>query len=106
MFKDLLGEAFPVIEKFAPTIATVLGSPLAGTATYVAMNALRSAFNLKDAAPSQIVSEISSNSQSESILKNMENNFAEMFKNSGILVKMPSSIEINLKMSWENQSQG
>ena len=51
MFKDLLGDIFPIIEKAAPILATALGSPIAGSASVIALNLLASAFgiNINDA---------------------------------------------------------
>ena len=35
MFKELLTDAWPIIEKTAPIVAAALGGPYAGTATLV-----------------------------------------------------------------------
>jgi len=71
MFKDFLGKAFPVIEKFAPTVAGALISPAVGSETALALALLSEAFNIK---PSD---NILSHEECESALKLLEKKFLE-----------------------------
>lgn len=106
MFKEILGEAFPVIQKFAPIIAGAIGSPAAGVASSFAFNLIASAFGLNPGAK-DAGNLILSHPQTEETLTNLENTFSEWFKNNSEQFRMPSSVEINVKLNWsENQSQG
>ena len=107
MFKELLGEAFPIIEKVAPLVASLVGSPIAGIASTVAISALGKAFGVSSSDVAQISQAITADPDGCSgKLANLESQFAEWFQNGATSLKMPSAVEVNVKMNWNNNGNG
>lgn len=92
MFKEILGDAFPLLEKYAPMVASTLGSPIAGSATAFVLNSLRTSFGINDPDISKLGAAIVSSNDACDILSQLESNL----KN----IRLPSSIEINIKLAW------
>jgi len=101
MFKQILGEAFPVLEKVAPLIASVVGTPAAGSAAVVGMNLLSNALGLNPANVEQVGPAILANPDANNILASLEDKFSVWFKNAVPQMKELSSMEINIKMTWD-----
>ncbi len=104
MFKDILGEAYPIIEKVAPVIATAIVSPLAGSATLAAINLIASAFGISPEKMDQLSDAIIKDPKAEMTLASLESNFSAWFKAHNFPIKLPSSIEINIKLAWDSKS--
>lgn len=103
MFKDILGEVFPVIEKAAPIFASVLGSPLAGGATSIALNLLGTAFGVNPAQIEDLKTAIKSNPRSEDIIGRLEDMFSAWIKSNGDMI-MPRRLEVNVKLEWPDDN--
>jgi hypothetical protein len=100
MFKDILAEVFPIIQKVAPTFATALGSPGAGLATTFALSMLAKEFGVNPGDVHQLVTCISGDPDCNSKLSNIESEFSGWIKNSGLQITPPSKIEMSLKLEW------
>lgn len=103
MFKEILGDAFPVIEKFAPLIASAIGTPAAGSATLLGMHLLASAFNINPANTQNFGHEIVNNPDAQNILQTLESQYGDTFRTALAKMPMPSNLEINLKVTWPTQ---
>jgi len=103
MFKEVLGEAFPFIEKFAPSIATVIGSPIAGSLSALALQMIGHALGVSS-DPNVIREHIVQNPDCQGVLSQLESTFGEYVRNAHFTIKMPIKAELNLKLEWE-QSQ-
>ena len=80
MFKDVLGDAFPLIEKFAPLIATAVSSPAAGAATMIGLNLLANAFGIKPSSLDKLGDSIVGDPNCEKKLCALHNQYEEWFK--------------------------
>lgn len=104
MFKEILGEAFPFIEKFAPSIATVIASPIAGSLSALALQMIGHALGVSS-DPSAIRERIAQNPECEGVLSQLESTFGDYIKNAHFTIKMPIKAELNLKLEWEQAQQ-
>ena len=105
MFKELLGDAFPIIQRIAPAIASALGSPIAGGATLAAVNLLSNAFGISPEKVGNLGDAISNDPKAEITLAALESNFSSFFKANNLNIKMPATVEINIKLAWDQSSQ-
>lgn len=103
MWKDLLKEAFPVLQKAAPVLAGTLGSPMAGLGATWAMSLLANAFGVKPNEIEDLQHCIIGDSQAEDKLKQVEDIFKQWIGHNSMHMPMPSSAELNIKMCWQNQ---
>ena len=102
MFKEILGDAFPIIKEFAPAIASAIGSPISGIATMFGINLLGNAFGISPAEVSKLGAAIVENPEAQTKLQQIQDSFSEWFTNHAEQFKMPSSVEVNIKMNWNN----
>jgi hypothetical protein len=99
MFKDLLGDAFPIIEKVAPVIAGILGSPVEGVAAQYVITALGNAFGIAPKEISHLGDAIVNEPLAQDKLSILESVLPQLFaKNS---LKFPSHVEISIKADWD-----
>ena len=96
MFKEILGDAFPLIEKFAPAIATAVATPTAGLATAVGMHLLGVAFGIQPGNADALKDAIMHNPEQ---LGSLNEKFVKYFQ----FVRMPAEAELNIKLKWANQ---
>lgn len=96
MFKELLKDAWPLIEKGAPILAGALGSPVAGIGASLAINMLGSAFGVNPNNIDELKNAIINHPLSNDLLADVENGFSVFFKN-----RLPLKAEINVKLEWE-----
>lgn len=94
MFKEILGDAFPIIEKFAPILASVLGSPASGFIANVALKAVAKKFDIHDLVSDALPKAITSDPDAEHKLCQLEQMASQFFKEHNIPI--PSHIEVNL----------
>lgn len=97
MLKDIFGEAFPILEKFAPLLAGAVGSPGASFGTAVALNVLARAFDLPPNELGQIKEAIVSDPEAQNKLETIEGNFSNWFKNNHLTVDMDIKIHCDNK---------
>lgn len=97
MFKEMLGESFALLEKFAPSIASAIGSPAAGTATMFGLNLLSSAFGVP---ANNLGSALTTSHDCSDRLCQLEETFGQWFKNNSGQIRLPSTVEI--KISWND----
>jgi hypothetical protein len=101
MFKEILGEAFPIVQRVAPIIATALGSPIAGSATMFGLNLLASAFGVNPSNIKSLENAIVTDPDAESRLGDLESQFSDWFQSNAHKFKMPLKAEINVKLEWQ-----
>lgn len=102
MFKQILQDIFPILEKVAPTFATALGSPIAGVASTFALSILANKFGLNPKDVAKLPEVINADPECNDKLCEIENTFADWFKNNAQQIKSPSKAEINVKVEWDN----
>jgi hypothetical protein len=100
MFKEILGNAFPIIEKVAPVIASALGSPFNGAAAMFGINLLAHAFGINPSNVNELSDAILSHPDSHDKLSRLEDCFAEWFENNQQYFKLPTKAEFNIKLEW------
>lgn len=103
MFKEILGDAFPLIEKLAPAFASALTSPMGGAITLTAINLLSNAFGLNPKEVKKLGETIVNDPDSDSILENLEETFSALIRQNWNL-KMPTKAEITIKLEWPAES--
>jgi len=96
LFKNLLKDAWPIIEKSAPVIASSLQIPYVGTAM-AAINVLAKAFGVENFDIPALGKAIVDDPDCENKLCDIENNYGELLKNI-ITNHFPSEAEINIKL--------
>jgi len=94
MFKEILGDAFPVIEKAAPVLATILGSPASGVIANAALKAVAKKFDIEDLVTDALPKAITTDPDAETKLSEVEKSASDFFKEHGI--PLPSHVELNL----------
>lgn len=75
-FKEFLGDAFPIIEKYAPVVATAIGGNMAGTAVAALMLVAQYFDSPKPLNIPNIKDAILNHPEPESILKKLGANFS------------------------------
>lgn len=80
MFKEILGEAFPIIQKVAPVIAGAVGSPVAGAAAMLGVNLVANAFGISNRDIHKLGDAILSNPDADNRLTELEGSFGHMLK--------------------------
>lgn len=102
MFKEILGDAFPIIEKFAPIIGSALGSPAAGTAAGYLINLVANAFGVNISDIRKLAPAILGDDRAGEKLSDLEFTFADWIQNASrnFQLKLPQKIELNLKVEW------
>lgn len=98
MFKEILGAAFPIIEKVAPLLASVLGSPYAGMGASFALSELAKKFGLSDGEIHKLSSTIIDDQNNENKVMEVENYISGWLKM--ISPQPPTAVELNLKINW------
>lgn len=96
-FKEVLGDSFSILEKLAPTIATAIGSPVAGTAAMFGLNLLSNAFGVP---PHGLSNALSTSPDASDRLTKLESTFSDWFKANNGGARWPSSVEI--KITWND----
>ena len=96
MFKEMLKDVWPLLEKSAPMIASALGAPSIGLPAMIAINALGSKFNGNNISDS-----MKNDPACEDKLCQLENVFSQFFKNPSQQLPLPNGIEVNVKINWE-----
>jgi hypothetical protein len=100
MFKELLADAWPIVEKVAPIIASAVGGPLVGSAA-TAITLLAKKFNIHDLT--QIAAGILNDPQAEEKLAEANLDFSdEMTKAAVKSLSKLASAEIHVKLAWQN----
>lgn len=102
MFKEILGDAFPLIEKFAPVIGNALGSPLGGAAVGYLINILANKFGIDASDIKNLAPAILGDEEAEDKLADLEYTFGDWVKNSSrnFQLKLPQKAEITIKVEW------
>jgi len=102
MFKDILGDAFQTIEKFAPTIGHALGSPMAGAAAGYLINLVANAFGINPANIRDLAPAILQDSHAGDKLADLEYTFSDWIKNASrnFQLKLPKTADIHIKIEW------
>jgi hypothetical protein len=101
-YKELLSDALPIIERFAPTIATVIGGPF-GFLSGSIIPILTSAFGVKTGDLKSLASNILNDPDAQNKLATLENNHGDLLSS---ILNSPSinnlaNAEINIKLAWQ-----
>lgn len=104
MFKELLTDAWPIIEKTAPIVAAALGGPYAGTATLV-FNLLSKTFGGTAQDIPSLVKNIMDDPESHAKLLSVQSSLPDEYSTYiKTLLKLPSEAEIIIKLKWNTSS--
>lgn len=101
-FNEVLKTALPIIQKSAPFVASMLGSPAAGVGTSWAMSLLANAFGIKPAQIEDLSDTICNDPDAHNKLCNLEESFVHWFADNAKPTKPLSNAEVNIKLSWDN----
>jgi hypothetical protein len=101
MFRNILDDVFPVIEKVAPVLATVLGSPVAGVATSLGLNLLADKFGVPHADMQNLQDAIKNDPQSESKLSEIDKSLIKFISNQVDNPKPMTKFSMHLDMEWD-----
>jgi hypothetical protein len=101
-FKEVLSDVYPIIEKYAPTLATALGSPLSGMAAVFGANIIANAFGVNVNDVKRLPEIIGSDLDAKEKLCSLEETFSSFFQNASNNFKMPNHLEVTVKASWLN----
>lgn len=97
--KEILTDAFPIIEQFSPALATAIGGP-PGFAVGFILPILAHTFGAKPTDIKQLVSNIKADPQSQSKLKQIENDCLDILRNVPSNMNQLVSCKINLELEW------
>ncbi len=95
MFKELLSDAWPIIEEVAPKVASTLAGPYAEAATLV-FGLLVKVFGCDKHDIPTLLKSISEDPESHSKLLEVQSSIPDNIKNI-----MPSSAEVTIKLNWD-----
>lgn len=100
IFAEGLHEAFPIIQKFAPVISTVIGG-VPGIAATSALSLLGAAFNAHPSDLHQLATNIMGDTEAASKLTTLEGYHASWLPFADNLKKLKKA-EIHLILDWDN----
>jgi len=101
MFKEILADAFPIIEKFAPIVATALGCPIPAIAS-VALNLVSSAFECQKKDLPSLIQTIIADPNAEAKLTQVAGSLPNISEQSiSNMIRLPTDFEINVKIHWD-----
>ena len=98
---ELLGDALPIIKKFAPTIASLLTGQYAIAAEFL-LPVIAKAFNAHPKNFGDLVTKIISDPDAQSKLEGIENEHCGWLCTTLDSVRDLASAEINIKLQWQN----
>lgn len=98
--KDMLNEALPVIETFAPTVARAIGGPVGIAASYI-IPILGRSYGLNSSHWDALSGAISSDPDAQTKLQKIENEHGTILNDLMNVVHNLQSSEINIKMNWK-----
>jgi len=105
MFKEILADAWPIIEAASPIVATALGGPLGGTASIV-FKLLGNAFNCPTHDIPTLVKNIIEDPEAHAKLLTVQSGIPDAYKQMlKDILRLPDEAEINIKMKWESQNK-
>lgn len=96
--EDVFRDALPIINRFAPSIAYTLGNGVGAGINFV-ISLLSNAYSVNPANLPELASKISSNPESEHILKELEQKNT-IHNNSHL-----ASVEMNLKLQFDDDNE-
>ncbi len=100
MIKEILSEAWPVIEKVAPVVAQALAGPLAGSAI-TALGLLAKKFDANDIV--KLISNINSDPDAEAKLQEIDVDFSnEMTRAAVKSVGQLQNLKANIELNWKD----
>jgi hypothetical protein len=102
MFKDFLGEAFPIVQKYAPLLATTIVSPGAGAVAMFGLNLLGNAFGLSPDHLDTLDKTISLHPDPGSTLAGIDDRFSSFLQAHPLALRFPKQAEITLKLTWDD----
>lgn len=102
--KELLGEAFPIIAKFAPTIAGALGGQMGFAAGYI-IPILANAFDAHPTDLKSLISNIVNDPNTQTKLQNIEDEHCDWLCTTLDSIGNLSEAEINIKLKWQTDNK-
>jgi len=97
--KELLNDAFPIIQKFAPSIAGAIGGPVGFALGYL-IPILASAFGAHPSNIKELISNIVSDPLAADKLDKIDREHGDWFCTLSDNFDRLTSAEINVKLSW------
>lgn len=100
MIKEMLADAWPVIEKVAPALANALGGPLVGSAV-TALGFLAKKLNTN--GWESMIQAITNDPDAETKLQEIDSDFSnEMTKAAVVSLGKLASLKANLELTWKD----
>ena len=100
MFKELLADAWPIVQKIAPAIAAALGGPSAGLAL-TALLAIGKKFDVQDIT--QLAQHILSDTNAESKLQEADLDFSDEITKAAVKsISKLQSLKANIELTWQS----
>ncbi len=97
--KKALGDVLPLIEQYAPSLATALWGPAAGGV----ISLLANTFNAPTADVAGIAKKMLQEPHLENVLKNLQNEHGWLQQACTLVPSAhPNSLELTLKINWPN----
>ena len=100
MIKEMLADAWPVIEKVAPVLAQALGGPIIGSAV-TALGILARKFNATNWET--MLQAITSDPDAESKLQEIDGEFAQSLSQAAVVsIGKLASLKANVELTWKD----
>lgn len=100
VLKEVLNEALPIIEKFAPNFGNIIGGPV-GVASGVALSLLARSFNAHPSDFRSLVANILNDKEAQNKLSSLDKEHGSWLTSLISEIKPPSSVVLSLKMDWD-----
>lgn len=97
---ELFKEILPLLQKLAPSFATIIGSPGAGLATSFALSLLGNKFGVNPNEIAKLPKAIKDDPECHDKLCHLEEAFGEWFEKNGKQNNFPKK-GINIKVEWD-----
>lgn len=105
MYENILGEAFSILQKFSPIIATAIGNPELGALTTFIIGMLSSAFGVTSKDLASLSTAILSDPDPSLKLSELETTVKPFITSMLKRFSLPSQAELTLKLSWPTDTR-
>jgi hypothetical protein len=104
IYKEMLKSVWPLLEKSAPFVASLIGAPYASIPAMMAMHSLATRFGLDVENVSGLPDAMQADPDCADKLTSLESFFAKWLQGTNGQWQLPTTAEINIKLGWNNQS--
>ncbi len=102
--KELLGDAFPIIAKFAPSIGAAIGGPMGFAAGYL-LPVLANTFNAHPTNMQELVTNILNDPNTQGKLESIEHEHGDWLCTTLDSIGNLAEAEINIKLKWQTDKE-